>query len=374
MDLGYEEVFRLEEEEGNCGVSSTMCLVGMVLTNKSFNAFGMLETMRKAMNPPGGFTAKEIGKNLFSFQFRSVADMQGILSHEPWHFDKNIILLKELGGGEQPSTIKFTTATFWIRIYDLPLLARWMKSVTQLGKFLGEMVEVDLASLEGVSHSIRIKVRVDFRKPLRKGILLEMREAKQAWVEFKYERLPSFFYLCGLLGHMRWECDFINGDEELEGIPEEKLLFGEWMCASPMQKATVSTEDGKKPVENSLRRHLLDDFKQRMNLEMEMEGNGKPEKGGRELEETHELQWVRANLEKMTVKRKDPGEGEMSEDCRMEDKKLSSPTKHQIEPQAPTNTFLNTHTPLPPFINLPQPPTTSINTPYSRTNFNPQPS
>ncbi|KAL8525181.1 hypothetical protein ACS0TY_014707 [Phlomoides rotata] len=207
VDLGYEEVIRLEEDEGYGMINSTMCLIEKMLTNKTFNAFGLLE----AMNPSRGFTTKEIGKNLFSFQFRSGADMQGILTREPWHFDKNILLLKELGGGEQPSTATFTTATFWVRLYDLPLSARSLKPVTHIGNTIGEIVEVDLASLEGVTHSIRIKVRIDFRKPLRRGIHLELKGAKQIWVEFKYERLPSFFYLCGTLGHMCWECDLADG-------------------------------------------------------------------------------------------------------------------------------------------------------------------
>ncbi|KAL8496991.1 hypothetical protein ACS0TY_020610 [Phlomoides rotata] len=130
IDLGYEQVLRLEEEEtGENG--STLCLIGKVLSDKPFNAFGLLEAMRKAMNPSRGFTAKEIGKNLFSFQFWSRADLLGILNREPWLFDKHVILLKELGGGEQPSTVTFTTSTFWVRIYDLPMAARSVKSITQ---------------------------------------------------------------------------------------------------------------------------------------------------------------------------------------------------------------------------------------------------
>ncbi|KAL8473666.1 hypothetical protein ACS0TY_030493 [Phlomoides rotata] len=338
-----------------------MCLVGMVLTNKPFNAFGLLETMRKAMNPQRGFTAKEIGKNLFSFQFRSTADMLGVLSREPWHFDKNIILLKELGGG-----VTFTTATFWVRIYDLPLSARSVKAVTQLGNFIGELVELDLTSLEWVSHSVRLKTRVDFRKPLRKGTLLEVREAEKVWVEFKYEMLPSFCYLCGLLGHMRWECDLAEWGEDLDAIPEEKLPFGEWMRASPMRKATITTEEGKKPADNSLRRKLFDEFTQKMRSEKEKEGTGKPVRGGCELEETQEMKRVREHLASMKVQKNNKGGGEESKECKMEESKFSPPPPKKMnhtEYSALTNTILKSYTSTPPLINLPQPPTTSINAP-----------
>ncbi|KAL8462658.1 hypothetical protein ACS0TY_033619 [Phlomoides rotata] len=106
--------------------------------------------MRKAMNPSRGLTANEIGKNLFSFQFKSATDMLSILNHEPWHFDKNVILLKELDSREQPSTVVFSAATFWVRLYDLPMAARNSTSIEKIGGCIGDMVEIDLASLDGV--------------------------------------------------------------------------------------------------------------------------------------------------------------------------------------------------------------------------------
>lgn len=71
----------LKEDERDSDVS--LCLIGKVLTNRSFNAFGLLEIMRKAMNPSKGFTAKEIGRNLFSFQFWSRSDLEAALEREP---------------------------------------------------------------------------------------------------------------------------------------------------------------------------------------------------------------------------------------------------------------------------------------------------
>ncbi|KAL8496970.1 hypothetical protein ACS0TY_020595 [Phlomoides rotata] len=123
-DLEEETVVRLWDLEEHETVTPTMCLIGQVLTTKPFNSFGLLEAMKKVMNLTKGFTAKEIGKNLFSFQFNYVADMREVLDREPWHFDKHILLLKELGRGEQPSSISFEKTAFWVRIYDLPAMAR----------------------------------------------------------------------------------------------------------------------------------------------------------------------------------------------------------------------------------------------------------
>ncbi|KAL8511697.1 hypothetical protein ACS0TY_018211 [Phlomoides rotata] len=263
VDLGEEEIVRLTDEEGVEVESSTKCLIGKVISNKSFNSFGLLEAMKRAMNPPRGFTANEIGKNLFSFQFRSHTDMLGVLAREPWHFDKNVILLKELKRGEQPSTITFDSTNFWVRLYDLPVVARTLKSTNLIGGKIGEVLEVDMGSMEGIARSVQIKVKVDFRKPLKAGIQLEMGTRKRVWIEFKYERLPFFRYLCGMLGHMRRECDLADGGDEMEDLLDEKLPFGEWMRVLPMKKATVSLDDQKNPKESgTLRRKLFERFKQ----------------------------------------------------------------------------------------------------------------
>ncbi|KAL8491100.1 hypothetical protein ACS0TY_022940 [Phlomoides rotata] len=190
--------------------------------------------------------------------------MLGVLNRKPWHFDKNVVLLKELGSGEQPSTIEFTTVTFWVRLYDLPMSARNPSSIKKIGECIGEVVEIDPTSLDGVARSIRIKVKIDYSKPLRRGIFLELKDAKQVWVNFKYERLPSFCYLCGVLGHMRRECDLAEGGDDLNGIPDDSLPFGKWMRASPMKKASVSSEEQRRPMVNPLRRQLFEKFKQEM--------------------------------------------------------------------------------------------------------------
>ncbi|KAH6797548.1 hypothetical protein C2S52_022102 [Perilla frutescens var. hirtella] len=72
-----------------------LCLVGKVWTRKSFNAFGLLETMKKLWNPAFGMTCREIEANLFSFQFSNRRDLERVLSMEPWTFNKHILVLRE---------------------------------------------------------------------------------------------------------------------------------------------------------------------------------------------------------------------------------------------------------------------------------------
>ncbi|KAL8457923.1 hypothetical protein ACS0TY_035691 [Phlomoides rotata] len=110
-----EEIIKLDD----IGVPS-----GKSSRKKPFHAYGFLEAMKRAMNPTKGFTAKEIGPNLFSFHFQSQIDLREVLSCEPWHFERNIMALKQLDLGERPSSTVFSSMAMWVRLYDLPLSAR----------------------------------------------------------------------------------------------------------------------------------------------------------------------------------------------------------------------------------------------------------
>ncbi|KAL8507662.1 hypothetical protein ACS0TY_018268 [Phlomoides rotata] len=203
-----DKVVLIEDLVGLTVNGPTSCLIGKVLTKKKFNAFGFLETMKKAMNtPPKGFIAKETGPNLFFFHFQSQEDLREVLRREPCHFEKNIVSLKELDSGEQPSAIVFSSVSIWVRMYDLLMSARSEKNVRSSENHCGEIIEIDPYTMDGVGRSIRIKIQMDITKPIRSGILIANREGKPARIPLKYERLPSFCFFYGLIGHMKRECN-----------------------------------------------------------------------------------------------------------------------------------------------------------------------
>ncbi|KAL8515008.1 hypothetical protein ACS0TY_013918 [Phlomoides rotata] len=148
-DLDSEDTLRVDELETDDQHSSTLCLIGKVISNKSFNAFGFLEAMKKAMNPPLRFTL----------------------------FERNIVALKELERGEQPSAVAFNDVPLWIRIYNLPIAARNEKVLLAIANKCGKMIEIDPESINGISRSARLKVRIDLQRPLKKGLNLELQNS-----------------------------------------------------------------------------------------------------------------------------------------------------------------------------------------------------
>ncbi|KAL8546388.1 hypothetical protein ACS0TY_006204 [Phlomoides rotata] len=254
VDLEEEETLRIDLGLEGYEGGSSLCLIRKVFTRQNFNTFGFLEVMKRAMALAKGFVAREIDKNLFSFKFNSENDMKMVLEREPWLFKKNVVMLKELERGEQPADISFNWVTFWIWLYELPQAARNQRVIRLIVGKMGELFEIDTSSMEGFSRSIRAKVSLDPNKPLKAGIHMELQGKSKVWINFNYERLPSFCYICGALGHMRKECDLTEGPDDFESIQESKLPFGEWMRASPMKKASVSTiEHPIRHGDNSLR-------------------------------------------------------------------------------------------------------------------------
>lgn len=73
---------------------------------------------------------------------------------------------------------------------------------------MGNTIEVNTdEGGSAIGKYLRIKVWFDIRKPLLRGVTMEVGpNGKTQWCLIKYEFLPNFCYVCGLLGHVDGEC------------------------------------------------------------------------------------------------------------------------------------------------------------------------
>lgn len=184
-------------------------------------------------------------------------------------------MLNELKMGE-PSQVQFDSTNLWLRAYDLPAEARSARVVLAIAKLCGEVLDIDKTTLVGMARCIRVKVKVDIRKPLKKDMTLDVGNKNTVWIPFKYERLPSFCFVCGTLGHMRRECDLLEESNEIRELTEDKLPYGEWM------RAVVDTVEQKGEQASQLRRALFEKFKNSLAKEDKGEDSSDQENSGRE--------------------------------------------------------------------------------------------
>ena len=93
-------------------------------------------------------------------------------------------------------------ATFWVQIHGLPTLSQTREAGLRIGGSLGKVEKMDVGD-KGFSLGgyLRIRVTLDISQPLSRGRIVRSGGSNSRWVEFKYEHLPVFCYLCGRLDH-----------------------------------------------------------------------------------------------------------------------------------------------------------------------------
>lgn len=215
-------------------------LVGKLWTENPFNGRIFKQVITQAWRLKNQVEVQDLNKNLFLFRFTTKRDADTVLKNGPWNFDRNIVVLKRLSGDEQPSDLEMHSSEFWARIYDLPLKLRSDAMAKKLGDVLGKFVEVDSKEGNRLGKFLRVKVTVDLRKPLKRGTVVKY-QGKNLRVYFKYERLPTFCFVCGRIGHQIKDCAEMDGKDETEfdEIEEKELPFGQWMKASPLPKISA---------------------------------------------------------------------------------------------------------------------------------------
>jgi len=74
-----------------------------------------------------------------------------------------------------------------------------------------------------------MRVDIDITKLLMRGKIFRIENINKGWVYFKYERLPTFCYRCGILGHQERECQSVR--KWCISTDEEDFQFGPWLRA-----------------------------------------------------------------------------------------------------------------------------------------------
>ena len=141
------------------------------------------------------------------FLFQTKDDMDRVLFLCPSSFDKYLLVLHKLERGEAVKDIKFDKSPFWVQIHGLPTMCQTETVDLSIEATLGEVEKVD-ANEKGfcLGKFIQIRVLMDISMPLCQGRKVHLGEYGLKWVDFKYERLPIFYYLYGRIDHDERDC------------------------------------------------------------------------------------------------------------------------------------------------------------------------
>jgi hypothetical protein len=121
----------------------------------------------------------------------------------------------------QIESIPLFHAAFWVQIHNLP--AGLMKETVgvKLGNYIGMFMEYDKNNNTSFwRQHMRVRVKVDVRQPLKKDTKVKDKEGNWCTINFKYEKLGVFCFVCGIMGHAENKCEVRFSMENDDGRRE----------------------------------------------------------------------------------------------------------------------------------------------------------
>lgn len=199
------------------------------------NADGLAHALGKIWCPIKGVSCKDLGENHFLFTFHQASGKRRALEDGPWMFNKDLVVMIDLDETKLIEDMIFAFVPIWVRAMKLPLGLMTKETGMAIGREVGEFMTMDLEEDgSAVGQFLRIKIRIDIRKPLMRGVTLFVgADERPLWCPLVYEFLPDFCYICGIVGHTEKLCEkkLAEGEaplfnKSLRFIPERKIWEG----------------------------------------------------------------------------------------------------------------------------------------------------
>lgn len=168
-------------------------------------------------------TFKALGENLFLTQIQCLGDWNRVMEGGPWLFRGAVVVMEEYDGFTNVKEYKLNKIPVWVRIQGLPEGLMKKKDLAEkVARKIGNP-PITLIVNEGrinPSSYLRARVFLELDKPLIRVVPITIRESRRYLVQ--YEKLPTFCFVCGVMGHELTECG--------EGVHDiSKCQWGDWL-------------------------------------------------------------------------------------------------------------------------------------------------
>lgn len=236
----YSTIPQLElvADEANGKCVSQLKLVGRIMLKKVILKHIVQAIIRRVWFTNEAVKVELLHLNTFLFCFQSTADQHQIWRKRPWSIDGAHLVLREWRPDLAFHQINFSLSTFWIQIHGLPPQFMTKENAIRIGSLFHEVLQSEHKSRTNIIglQYICIQVEVDIFKPLLTSFFHKCGSGG-AWIQFAYERVVEFCYLCGKVGRGKTSCTLQpKGCHQDEGD-----LYRRWICAEP-GAFTIATE------------------------------------------------------------------------------------------------------------------------------------
>lgn len=165
--------------------------------------------------------------DILSFFYHEL-DIQKVIDGGPWSFEQAMLVYHQVKDGEDPTAVPLQQVDMWVQVYDIPrgfLSENILKSV---GSSIGTYIKSDPSTfVGGWKPYVRIRVSINISKPLKRKLKIKREGNDWSWLNFKYEKLGTFCFVCGIIGHAERDCNVVYAHPEK--IVEK--AYGTWLRA-----------------------------------------------------------------------------------------------------------------------------------------------
>ncbi|CAH9076938.1 unnamed protein product [Cuscuta epithymum] len=253
-----------EGKEDEEVVRPRFSVVGALIADRKISFVGFKEAMTTAWRPGRGVEIKEIEEKRYIFNFNHPVDMKRVVEGGPWQFEKNLLIVKEIKPTNIPHKSILNEAEFWVQVLNVPYGLLNLGNARKVGNFLGKFVDYDKNNNgEHWRPYMRVKVCINVELPLKKGTTLK-KDGVEYWVDFQYERLPNFCFICGVMGHSDKFCP---------------LLYEEGLVLEKSFDASLRAGGGVKTNPTGLNKWLIGESSSSEKGSQGWLGQGKEDKG-----------------------------------------------------------------------------------------------
>ncbi|XP_074344595.1 uncharacterized protein LOC141683745 [Apium graveolens] len=171
--------------------------------------------MASLWRPKEGKEVHDLGNYRYSFIFFHILDLQKVIEGGPWSFEQSMHVCHRLSENEDPHSIPLQDVDIWVQLYDVPKGFISETVLKSIGDSFGCYIKSDPANFnKSWKDHLRIKVTMNITKPLKWRMKLKCDANNWNSINFKYERLSSFCFVCGKIGHSDSDCSAVYANPE----------------------------------------------------------------------------------------------------------------------------------------------------------------
>ncbi|XP_026434565.1 uncharacterized protein LOC113332106 [Papaver somniferum] len=199
--------------------------------------------------PPEDVKIIEVDTNVMIFKLKNKTVVDKVIDEGSRNIDGYLVILFDYLYGLSHQELDWTQQAYWIQLKYIQPEYMTVKVVEEMGKLLGEVLAIEPKNAIPVGGvPVKVWVKIDLLKPLRRGALAITAAGVTKWVKFYYEKQPrKLCPKCNIINHCEGACK--AAIEYVEALHKHPLPFG---GVGRLKKSlTARTSASSTPNQNS---------------------------------------------------------------------------------------------------------------------------